>query len=119
MKCKNEENVCTVKLFSDIAEERYRAYISDYVIKEIKLAEQGIYNKNMNIIKKKHKINILPTNDEIRRLADLYVHEKAVPKKFRTDALHIATATYYKMDMIISMNLEHIVKHNNIYHRTH
>ena len=35
-------------------------------------------------------------------------------KKFHADALHIASATVYGPDIIISMNFEHIVKQKTI-----
>jgi hypothetical protein len=42
------------------------------------------------------------------------VAEKVIPAKFRTDGLHIAIATVNDLDMIISMNFQHIVKHKTI-----
>jgi hypothetical protein len=35
---------------------------------------------------------------------------KIIPQRYRTDGLHIAIATVNDLDMIISMNFEHIVK---------
>jgi hypothetical protein len=43
-------------------------------------------------------------------LAEVYVNEGIIPKKYSNDALHIAIATIYKMDAIVSWNLTHIVK---------
>jgi len=40
--------------------------------------------------------------------------EKIIPEKFFTDAMHIATAAVYDLDMIISWNFEHIVKQKTI-----
>jgi hypothetical protein len=47
-------------------------------------------------------------------LADIYVSEKIIPQKYRTDGLHIAIATVNDLDMIISMNFQHIVKRKTI-----
>jgi len=33
-----------------------------------------------------------------------------IPEKYRADALHIAFATFYEMDVLVSYNLRHIVK---------
>ena len=41
---------------------------------------------------------------------DIYVAENVIPQKYRTDGLHIAIATVNNLDMIISMNFQHIVK---------
>jgi hypothetical protein len=55
-------------------------------------------------------ITVLDFNDEAERLADLYVAEGVIPEKYRTDGLHIAIAAVNYLDMIISMNFQHIVK---------
>jgi len=49
-------------------------------------------------------------NDEAERLADTYVEQGIIPLKYRTDGIHIAVAAVNDLDMIISMNFQHIVK---------
>ena len=44
------------------------------------------------------------------RIADLYISENIIPQKYRMDGLHIAIATVNDLNMIISMNFQHIVK---------
>ena len=53
-------------------------------------------------------------SDEADRLADLYVAERIIPPKYRTDGLHIAIATVNELDMILSMNFQHIVKRKTV-----
>jgi len=43
-------------------------------------------------------------------LADNYVVQGIIPLKYRTDGVHIAVAAVNDLDMIISMNFQHIVK---------
>jgi hypothetical protein len=43
-------------------------------------------------------------------LADIYVAEGIIPRKYRTDGIHIAIAAVNDLDMIISLNFQHIVK---------
>jgi hypothetical protein len=57
-----------------------------------------------------YKISVLDFNDEAEKLADLYVLEGVIPEKYRTDGLHIAITTVNDLDMIVSMNFQHIVK---------
>jgi len=57
-----------------------------------------------------YDIPILEANAETIRVADLYISEKIIPERYRTDCLHIAIATVNNLDMIISMNFQHIVK---------
>jgi hypothetical protein len=50
--------------------------------------------------------------DEILVLASKYVTEKVVGKTSFDDCIHIATATIYKADILVSWNFKHIV---NVY----
>ena len=51
-------------------------------------------------------------NDEILTLASKYIEEKVVGPTSFDDCIHIATATIYKADILISWNFKHIV---NVY----
>ena len=62
-------------------------------------------------------INKIPDNtkqrialtEEAMRLADCYISENVVGKTSREDCLHIALATIYRADILISWNFKHIV----------
>ena len=56
------------------------------------------------------KIPILESSVEAEKLADIYISENILPTKYRTDGLHIALATVNDLDMIISLNFQHINK---------
>ena len=60
----------------------------------------------------KENIERVIVNGEIIALATKYLDEKVVGKTSFDDCLHIATATLYKVDMLVSWNFKHIV---NIY----
>jgi len=51
---------------------------------------------------------MLEVTDEIEKLADIYIAEGVIPEKKRDDALHIAVATVYEMDALISWNYRHL-----------
>jgi len=40
----------------------------------------------------------------------MYIANGIIPEKYLADALHIAIASVNELDMIISMNFQHIVK---------
>ena len=46
--------------------------------------------------------------DEVTALADLLLGSHAVPDKEITDALHIATASVYAMDVLLTWNCRHM-----------
>ncbi|TFG17392.1 MAG: type II toxin-antitoxin system VapC family toxin [Promethearchaeota archaeon] len=104
-----EKMKITKEFFNNIA--KYQIYISDIVLLEIEQAPEHKRKKLMKIITK-YKMKALESNEEAEKLADKYVSEGIVPNKYYNDALHIAIATKYKMDAIVSWNLTHIVKLN-------
>ena len=62
-----------------------------------------------------HGAIVIPASNEIVQLANIYVKADVIPKRFITDALHIATATVAGLDYIVSLNFRHIVKHKTIF----
>ena len=50
----------------------------------------------------------LPLTNEAGVLAEALVVSRAVPSKFREDALHIAIAAVEHMDYLVSWNFKHI-----------
>jgi hypothetical protein len=103
----------TVKLFAEIAAGKYDAFTSDYVVDELGKAPPDKRSKMMSLLTK-FNIPVLNMSDDAERLAGFYVTERVVPEKYRTDGLHIAIATVNDLDMIISMNFQHIVKRKTI-----
>jgi len=57
-----------------------------------------------------YDITLITPSEEADNLAEIYVKEGIIPIKYRTDGLHIAIAAVNDLDMIISMNFQHIVK---------
>lgn len=47
---------------------------------------------------------------EVQSLADRYIELNVIPEKYINNALHIAAASVYDLDAIVSWNFEHIVK---------
>jgi len=99
----------TLAMFKEIAAGKYEAFTSRFVIDELNNAPEAKREKMLNLILE-YDIPILEADDEAVRMADLYIEEKIIPDKYRTDGLRIAIATVNDLDMIISMNFQHIVK---------
>jgi predicted nucleic acid-binding protein len=110
---KGKAHIDTVKLFKEIIAGKYEAYTSDYVVDELVKASAEKSSKMMSLLTEYH-VPVLSMDDEADRLADIYVEKGIIPVKYRTDGLHIAIATVNDLDMIVSMNLQHIVKRKTI-----
>ena len=99
----------TVQLFKEIAAGKYEAYTSRYVVDELSNTKGDKREKMLHLILK-YDIPILEATDEAAMIAAHYVRDGIIPQKYMVDGLHIAIATVYNFDMIISMNFQHIVK---------
>ena len=99
----------TVKLFKEIAAGKYEAYTSAYVLDELEQAPVEKRDKMMSLITE-YDVSVLTYSEEASILANVYVAEGVIPPKCRTDGIHIAIAAVNELDMVVSMNFQHIVK---------
>ena len=60
----------------------------------------------------KESMEKVEINDDILTLATKYVEEKVVGETSFDDCIHIATATFHRVDILVSWNFKHIV---NVY----
>ena len=97
------------KLFYEIGQGKYIPYTSDYVLQELLKAEEPKRTKMVDLIGQ-YDITFLDADENAEILADKYVFENIIPKKYKTDGIHIAMATIYDLDIIVSYNFHHIVK---------
>jgi len=70
--------------------------------------------KRENLLKLVQNIElngILTVDEEIDRVADKYIEEGIIPAVYRDDALHIALASVKGLDILVSWNFKHLVKH--------
>jgi len=110
----DDHHINTVKFFEEIAAGKYEAFTSMYVLREIERTEDEEKRKKMLDLSNKYDIAVLKETDEAAKLAEIYVEEGVIQRKFMTDCLHIAIATVHGIDMIVSMNHKHIVKDKTI-----
>lgn len=47
--------------------------------------------------------------EEIKKIASIFFEQLKIPEKSRLDSFHLATASWYKMDYLLSWNCKHIV----------
>lgn len=56
------------------------------------------------------KLDVLPITDEVERLARTYIKAGALPKRRETDAAHVAVATCFQLDYLVSWNHRHMTR---------
>jgi len=104
-----ENRDATLVFFDKLKEGNYSGYTSEIVLFEINRASEGRAKELLAKINEL-ELEILEDHQEIDLLANKYVAAKLIAEKYFDDARHIALATYYEMDVIVSWNFEHMVK---------
>ena len=95
------------RLFDDFKSGLKIAVISDITIDELSDAPMQVQDNFKTI--PDDSLEIIIVDDETKKLANLYIAEKAVSTKFYEDALHIAISTISKVNVLASWNFKHIV----------
>ncbi len=100
------------RLFDDFKSGKRIAVISDITLDELSDAPERVQENFRKI--PEDNLEILISDNESRKLADLYILEGAVSKKFYEDALHIAISTINQVSVLASWNFKHIVNLDRI-----
>jgi predicted nucleic acid-binding protein len=101
-------------LFAEIKAGKFEPYTSEYVIRELDATADEDKRSRMKKLIEDYGVIFLRQSDEAERLAAVYIAEEAVKPSYPTDALHIATATVYGLDFIVSLNFQHILRRKTI-----
>ncbi len=101
-----ERQYLTKKFFERI--ESFEVHVSEVVLAEIEDTKDLQLKDNLR--NTAISFNILPIDEESRKLAGEYVKYDAVPIDYEEDALHIAISTLNEIDYLLSWNFKHIVK---------
>ena len=100
----------TLQLFERVKLGKVICVFSDLTETELLNAPKKVIEHFKNLPKEfKERVIV---SDEILILATKYIEEKVVGKTSFDDCVHIATATIYKADILVSWNFKHIV---NVY----
>ncbi|MGK5088569.1 type II toxin-antitoxin system VapC family toxin [Bdellovibrionota bacterium FG-2] len=84
---------------------KVNAYVSDYVLEEIKKGDPGSAAARIKIAQ---LLPLLPEKNETFALATEYIKHLALPKDGEIDAFHLAVAAVYEIDFILTWNCKHI-----------
>ncbi len=78
--------------------------------------EKGDYPKKEEKIHLITGMEYLEINDAIEEIAEVYIANYLMPKDVVGDALHLATASYHKIDYLLTWNCSHLANANKKKH---
>lgn len=91
----------------------YELVISDAVIDELGRGDHPVKEKAIELIQELEVLEIIP---EIGEIVEAYIRNKVMPKDPVGDAMHLALASFYKCDFLLTWNCRHLANANKIGH---
>ncbi len=92
---------------------KYDIFLSEATIYEL---QQGKYPNKNKILKFISQYDILENDTQINKIAEIYIKNYLMPKEFQGDALHLAYASYFKIDFLLTWNCNHLANANKRQH---
>ena len=102
-----EKRDITKEFFINIKQGQYEIFISQTVLNEIDRADERKRAQLMQLIKE-HQPKELNITQEAIDLSKEYISQKIIPEVKVEDAIHVAVATVYEMDALITWNNRHL-----------
>jgi len=99
-------------LFEDFKSGLFIPVVSEIVMAEIGQAPDKVIQKYSELVN--YNLIILEINDDVIDLADRYLSRGILSKNFLGDARHIAFASVFEIDLLVSWNFKHIVHFDKI-----
>ena len=84
----------------------YELVSSSAVIDELRDGEHPFKREKIALMR---EVKLLAYVDQISEIENAYIARRAMPNDPRGDALHLAYASFYKCDILLSWNCRHIV----------
>jgi predicted nucleic acid-binding protein len=91
----------------------YDVFISDSVLQEL---NAGSYPQKDKIIGFVSEISLLPIADDLENIIEFYIDNYVMPQTLIGDAVHLAYASYYDIDYLLTWNCNHLANANKIKH---
>ncbi len=91
----------------------YELVISQAVIDELRHPDYQHSSEALTLIE---GVSELVVNEEIREIVTLYIQHFIMPRNPLGDALHLAFASHYKCDYLLTWNCRHIANPNKFRH---
>jgi predicted nucleic acid-binding protein len=102
-----ERQAATRRFLDRLPTSNWEAFISEVVLREIEECDQPKRSLLLDLIQRAGP-NFLEPTEEVAALAEAYLAAGAMPASKVDDAFHVAYATFYEMDALISWNQKHL-----------
>ena len=98
-------NVEATREWWDSRRSQFALYISQVVLDEVAQGDSAISSRRLEILR---DFPLLEVDQAVQNLAAQFLRQSNLPLKAADDALHIAVATVYGLDYLLTWNCKHI-----------
>lgn len=95
----------------DEERDSYGCYVSAVVLEELSTGDYPYKTQCLTLVE---SLPVLALTSEVRDIADVYLRRGLMPKQPIADALHLALASHYKLDYLLTWNCRHLANANKI-----
>ena len=96
----------------------WKEYATEFILTSsaavIDELRQGSSEKKQDRINLLKDVALLPITYEVQEIAQIYIDKLVMPRDPTGDALHLAIASYHKVDALLTWNCKHIANANKI-----
>jgi len=92
---------------------RYECFTSLATINELR---RGLYPKRQAKVEMVSNLPLLEISDAVQEIVEIYIANTLMPSDQLGDALHLALASYYKVDFLLTWNCVHLANANKQLH---
>jgi hypothetical protein len=106
-------DVARTRIWWDKERSSYECFSSQITLDEL---SEGNYPTKTECLELINSIPLLEVNDEVLEIAEVYWKHQLMPRLPVRDGLHLATASFYHMDFLLTWNCRHLANANKMKH---
>jgi predicted nucleic acid-binding protein len=103
----------THQWWDELSKSKFDPVISQAVIDELSRGCFPAKDDALNLVK---DLDLLPIVEEIEEIVTVYISHSLMPKDAVGDALHLAIASFYGCDYLLTWNCKHLANANKYRH---
>lgn len=92
---------------------KFDIFTSEETLDEL---NEGNYPSKVKVVEFAAKLTLLSPDEKIIEIAEIYLENYMMPQVLKGDAIHLAYASYYKMDFLLTWNCNHLANANKKQH---
>lgn len=93
--------------------QQFDLYLSEETMVEL---NNGDYPNKSKVLESISGIKILAANQRVAEIVKTYVEHYLMPKNVEGDAIHLAYASFYRLDFLLTWNCNHLANANKKQH---